>query len=113
METIEISILIIFAIIGFFVFKFFSGRYEGHRPERSLRFLIKGYYIHIHHWIYDLAILIVLISLKIHFLPLYGFFIGAIIQGITYKDWYIIIYHKDNYEKIYSKWRPKNKIPKF
>ena len=44
--------LIIGLLIGYFFWKLFAGKHEGDKIERSFRFLIRGYYIHIHHWIW-------------------------------------------------------------
>ncbi|NMB92296.1 MAG: hypothetical protein GYA31_01575 [Parcubacteria group bacterium] len=91
------SILLLFLgiIIGFLFWKIFAGKYEGDRLERSLRFLIKNYYIHLHHWLWSVILLVILFSLHIKIPFLYGILIGSIIQGLTYKDWYVIVYHKD------------------
>jgi hypothetical protein len=38
-------------IIGFLFWKLIAGKHEGDKIERSFRFSVKNYYIHIHHWI--------------------------------------------------------------
>lgn len=87
-------ILIVSIIIGFLFSKIFSGKHEGDKIEKSLRLSIKNYYIHIHHWIWCsiLLIIILIINLKNEFII--GLLIGSIIQGLSYKDRFLIIYPK-------------------
>lgn len=92
-------------ILGFLFWKFFAGKYEGDRPQRSFRFLVRNYWIHIHHWVWCAIFLIVLYISDIRNLFLYGVLVGSIIQGLTYRDWFLVIYHKDNYQKLYSEFR--------
>ena len=55
-------ILVIFIIVGFTLSKILAGKKEGEEGiVKSLRFSYKGYFIHIHHWLYSLIILIILI----------------------------------------------------
>lgn len=94
----SIFLLVSGIIIGFLFWKLFAGKYEGDKSERSLSFLIKNYYVHIHHWFWSLILLAILFFLNIRNQFLYGFLIGSIIQGLTYKDWYLIIYRKDRFK---------------
>lgn len=100
-------LLSLFVLIGFLSAKFFSGKFEGDRSRYSLRIEIKNYYLHIHHWLYSLLIIIVLLLIKFYNPIIYGLLIGIIVQGLTYRDWYIVIYSKKKYNNIYAKWKPK------
>ena len=81
-------------IIGFFFWKIFAGKHEGDKIERSLRFRVKGKWVHIHHWLWCLVILIVLSLLGIKILFLNGILIGSMAQGLTYRDWYRVVYRR-------------------
>ncbi|MDA2921815.1 hypothetical protein MYX07_00950 [Patescibacteria group bacterium AH-259-L07] len=102
----EVIILILFVFAGYAIQRLWSGKYEGDRLKRSLRFLIGNYYIHIHHWLYSLAILVILYFFNIYHPVIYGLLIGFIIQGFTYRDRFIFYYHKDKFDTIYRKWKP-------
>ncbi len=94
---------------GGYVFQnLFSGEYEGHRVERSLHFQVRGYYVHIHHWIYSTLIIIILICLNEVNPIILGVLSGFIIQGLTYRDRFIVAYPKDKFHEIYDKWKPKD-----
>ena len=92
-------------IIGFSIAMLVTGRHEGDKPKRSLRFLIGKEYIHVHHWIYCSIILIVLFLSEIFNPWIYGLLIGATLQGFTYRDWHYVFYRKSEYKKIYSKFK--------
>jgi hypothetical protein len=76
------------ALLGYFTAKFLSGRL------RSLIFDIGNYRLHLHHWLYSLAILISAIWYQ--FLPFpqfsFGFLGGVVFQGISsYPDWHRVL----------------------
>jgi hypothetical protein len=55
--------------------------------------------IHIHHWMILLVILLFTKNVYVQ-----GFCVGGIIQGLTFPDWYQIVYHnKESKEKNNSK----------
>lgn len=82
-------------VIGFFAAKLLSGKKEGKQGRlKSLKFNIKEYTIHFHHWFIATLILIILILLNFYNDIIYGILIGLIIQGLTYKDFYKVIYFK-------------------
>ena len=90
--------LIIFVIIGFLLAKLLAGKREREREQgivKSLKFKFNDYIIHIHHWLLASLILIVLLIAGYYSDYIYGFLIGLIIQGLTYRDFYQIIYRKD------------------
>jgi len=37
--------------------------------------------------------------------PTCGFLIGAVLQGLTYRDWSLLWYEKSQASLIYAKWR--------
>lgn len=86
--------LLVGIIAGFLFFKLFAGKYEGDKVERSLRFSIKNNYVHIHHWILCLILLLIILILNFRNELIIGLLIGSIIQGLTYKDRFLIIYTK-------------------
>lgn len=96
-------IFVLGIIIGFGIFKLFSGKREGNKIKRSFRFLVNGYYIHIHHWIWCTILLILLLIINFQNQFIYGFLLGSIIQGLLYKDRFVVIYKKGDLNKIYSK----------
>ncbi len=98
-------IFLIGFILGYFFWHMFAGKHEGDRPERSLRFLVGNYYIHMHHWFVSILIFVILVSFNLRSLIVFGLLTGSIFQGLGYADWYYIFYHKDNYEKIYKNFK--------
>jgi hypothetical protein len=102
-KVLFILLLISFSVMGLAFWNLFSGKYEGDRIKRSLRFLICGYRIHIHHWIYCSIILIILLIIKFYNPIILGFMVGSIIQGLKYKDRFIIVYKDADFKKTYSK----------
>lgn len=105
MSTKIYIFFIVGAIIGFLFHFIFDGKKEGDNLHRSIRFLVGDYYVHLHHWLYSVVIVLVLYYFDWDFPFVYGFLTGSIMQGLTYRDWYLFVYHKDDFEKIYSKWR--------
>ena len=98
-------ILLIGLVIGFLFWKLVSGKHEGDEIGRSIRFTLKNYYIHIHHWIWCSVILILLLAINYHNPLIIGILIGSIIQGLMYKDRFVVVYKKEDFEKIYSKFK--------
>jgi len=81
------------SLVGYFSFKFFTGKIP------SLAFNIGNYRLHLHHWLYGLAIM--LSGLYYNFLPFpqlsYGVLGGMIFHGIySYRDWHRIIVKQKN-----------------
>jgi hypothetical protein len=98
-------ILFFGVVIGFLFWKVVSGKYEGDKIERSFRFNIINYYIHIHHWIWCSVVLVALLILNYQNMLIFGVLIGSIIQGLLYKDRFVVVYKKKDFEKIYSKFK--------
>jgi hypothetical protein len=86
-------ILILSILFGFLIAKYFSGKKEGEEGRiKSLKFNINKYTIHIHHWFFSLLLISLLAIIGVYNDIIYGFLIGLIIQGLTYKDFYKLIY---------------------
>lgn len=96
---------IISIILGFAFWNFFAGKYEGDKLERSFRPKVGKYRVHIHHWIYCCIILVIFILVRVYNPILLGLLIGLIIQGLSYKDRFVVIYRDADFKKIYSKFR--------
>lgn len=80
-------------IIGFSVAFFLSGQETGAKGKlKSWKFFIKNYTIHLHHWFLFSIILTILWILNLKNSFIFGLLTGAIIEGLTYKDFYKIIY---------------------
>ncbi len=84
---------------------FFAGKYEGDKIERSIRPKIGMYRIHIHHWIWSSVVFIFCIIFEFYHLFILGILIGFILQGLMYRDRFIIFYKDEDFEKIYSKYK--------
>lgn len=102
----DVLYFLIAGVIGVVFWNVIAGRFEGHRPERSLRIPIGGYYCHVHHWIYCLALMAVA-----WFTPIWGpwacgLLVGSILQGLTYRDRFLVVYEKRRASEIYAKWHP-------
>jgi len=79
-------------IVGYFLAYLFSGKKEGDKGKlKSIIIKTKNYNIHLHHWLLSAIILLILFYAKFYNDGVYGILIGLIIQGLTYKDCYIII----------------------
>lgn len=98
---------LISAILSFLLCKIFLGKHEGDKPERSVKLKIGEYRIHVHHWIWCSVVLITLVLLKIFNPILLGLLTGAIIQGLLYRDRFVVVYKDKDFEKIYSKYSKK------
>ena len=97
--------LIIGLLIGYFFWKLFAGKHEGDKIERSFRFLIRGYYIHIHHWIWCTLLLMYFFITSYQNYFVFGILIGSIIQGLQYRDRFVVFYKKEKFNTIYSKFK--------
>ena len=83
--------LIIGIIVGFLVVHIFSGKKEGEIGLFILLLKTEHHTYHLHHWIVALLVLVTLYLLKIDNTIVYGLLIGALIQGLTYKDFHKIV----------------------
>jgi hypothetical protein len=101
-------IFILSIVLGFLTWKHISGMNEGDKINRSLRFLIGDHYIHIHHWIWCSLLLLFFLSIGFNSQFILGLLIGSIIQGLLYRDRFIIYYRKDKFDEIYAKFNNNN-----
>lgn len=91
----NVYVIVLGIIIGFFVANFFSGKREDKQERlKSLKFDTKKYTVHVHHWFIATSILIILAIFNFYNDIIYGILIGLIIQGLTYRDFYKIIYSR-------------------
>ncbi len=106
-NQVLISILqfLLFFIVGFVFWSLVSGKYEGDKIHRSFRPKIGAYRLHIHHWITALVIVVILLVLHYYNAYIYGFLLGSVVQGLTYKDRFLVYYKDADFEKIYSGYR--------
>lgn len=92
---VNIIILMIFVLLGYVVAALSSGRRAGKQGRiKSLIFDFGNIRIHIHHWLWASTILIILVLIELYNDIVYGFFIGLVVQGLTYSDFYRIVYKK-------------------
>ena len=86
--------------VGYFLASIFGGPSEGQQGLiNSIIFTFGNWQLHIHHWLYALFFLVFLIFFvkKRYRLPTIlftfavGFFVGLIVQGLTYDDWYQVL----------------------
>jgi hypothetical protein len=94
------------ACAGVFFWNAIAGRFEGDRLERSLRIPVGRYFLHVHHWLYCLALFAALFFADSTEPYICGFLAGSILQGLTYRDWYLVLYQKQRAESLYARWRP-------
>ena len=98
-------IFILSVVVGFLFWKLVAGEKEGDKFERSFRFLTGDYYFHIHHWIWCLLLLIIFLVIGFRGELILGLLFGSIIQGLLYRDRFVVFYRKDKFEEIYSKFK--------
>lgn len=91
--------------VAFLFWHFCAGKHEGHRLKRSLRFRVKKRYVHIHHWLWSLIGIVALV-VNWHWYPIwFGALSGSFVQGLKYRDRFVIWYHENDFEKIYERFR--------
>jgi hypothetical protein len=67
----------------------------------SIKFKVNDYTVHLHHWLYASVIVVAFPgTMRVHIVLLF-FFIGVIAQGLTYRDFYKVVYRHsaDNNEQ--------------
>jgi len=89
----NVFVIIIFAFIGFFTARFFSGKKPGEDGRiKSFKIRIGKFVIHSHHWLIAVIILILLLSINFYNDIIYGYLFGLVVQGLIYKDFYKVVY---------------------
>lgn len=91
-------------LAGVFFWNTMAGKYEGDRLERSWRIPLGRFYLHIHHWLYCLVLMVSLQALDLSCPGVDGFLAGSVLQGFTYRDWYLLYYEQDQAATIYAGW---------
>lgn len=93
--------LILTAAAGYLITDYLAGDYEGHPGKlKSVRIRVKQYILHVHHWLSASFALYVLPSDAAHKTLIEAFLVGIIIQGLTYKDFYKVIYKAEPVEQV-------------
>ena len=87
-------------MLGYFLVSLIAGKRAQERGRvKSLKLKVKNYVFHIHHWFGSGIILGNLLVMNWYNAVVYGLLIGSIIQGLTYKDFYKIIYRRNSDKK--------------
>lgn len=81
--------------LGYALARFFSGKKAGHKGKISMIIrLRRNWVFHFHHWLAAAILINILIFLEYHNQVIVGFLGGVMFQGITYRDFYRIIYQR-------------------
>lgn len=92
---ISIISLVLSAVAGYLIAEYIAGQDEGVQGKvKSIRIRVKEYVLHVHHWLYASFALAVLPSNIEHKTVIESFLVGVIIQGLTYKDFYKVVYKR-------------------
>ena len=83
-------------LLGFLASRQLAGKSAGERGKvRSIILPLRGWWFHLHHWLYSLCLIAFSSATGIHFLsPIitYRLLGGSIFQGIySYSDWHVIL----------------------
>jgi len=90
---ISIISLVLSAIVGYLIAEYIGGAEEGGPAKiKSIRIKVKDYVLHVHHWLYASVALVVMPSDIGHKTVIEAFLVGVIVQGLTYKDFYKVVY---------------------
>lgn len=82
-------------IAGFCVATLLAGRTEGEQGLlKSIRFGVKDYTLHLHHWFMASIALSVLFFVDYQNDAVYGGLLGLVIQGLRYRDYYRILFRQ-------------------
>jgi hypothetical protein len=93
-----ISLEIYFGIIfGYFLGKFFAGKYDGYQRIKSIFINIGNYKIHLHHWI--LSLMIGIFGGLYNLFPIFPQFWFGFLGGLIIQE----IYLDENWRKILIK----------
>ncbi len=90
------------AIVGFLCAKYIAGEECGAEAKIvKNRVKIKDRVVHVHHWLYGSFLLMGIHHFFIthpwnHQEVFYGFLVGIVVQGLTYPDFYRVIYKEES-----------------
>jgi hypothetical protein len=86
-------LILVGAIAGYLVAEYLAGKDEGDCGKvKSLRIKVKEYVLHVHHWLCASVALVVLPPDVGNKTVIEAFLVGIIIQGLTYRDFYKVVY---------------------
>lgn len=86
----EVVALLVFGVAGYNFGNFIGGASEGEKGRLHWDWWIRKTKFHMHHWMIMLMLLVLyLLFIKPNALdmPIVGFLLGGIIQGLSYDDW--------------------------
>jgi hypothetical protein len=88
------------AVAGYWLSALCSGKEPGQRGKMpSLKFRVNDYTVHLHHWLCASFVVVAFPgTMRIHITLLF-FFVGIIIHGLTYPDFYKVIYRQATTEE--------------
>lgn len=90
---ISIVSLVLSAVLGYFIADYIGGEAEGEPAKiKSIRIKVKDYVLHVHHWLYASVALVVIPADMAHKTLIEAFLAGVIVQGLTYRDFYKVVY---------------------
>lgn len=88
------------AILGYALARFVGGKKAGERGKLpSLTFRKKNHIIHLHHWFISFVVIVMLFAVGLYSNTVYGFLTGLVAQGLTYGDFYKVVYKKADTER--------------
>lgn len=93
MSVLAFALLFIGTVAGYGIAKFFAGKNEnvqGRWP--SIIFRVKEYKVHLHHWMWGSACIVLLLLMHFRNSIVYGLLIGIVAQGLNYSNRFRIIY---------------------
>lgn len=80
-------------IVGYLIAVYCAGKEMGQKGKMpSLKFKVSDYTVHLHHWLYASFFVAAFPSTMSAHISLFFFFVGIIAQGLTYRDFYKIVY---------------------
>ena len=106
MDFSQIAIFIVFTFIGYLFFYLVAGKHECDKAKYEFKLSIGKYYVHLHHWIWGAVILVFILAYtKLQYPWALGLLVGTILQGLHYRDRFVIVYRKNKEKKICSELR--------
>ena len=91
----SILLVLVGALAGYLVAEYVAGKDEGEAGKvKSIRIRVREYVLHVHHWLYASVALVVLPPDIGHKAFVEAFLVGIIIQGLTYSDFYKVVYKR-------------------